>query len=134
MRHRDDFCCSGQCFNLRTIPNWYGVDSICLFPQSKQNLRGRNALDFSSSEDPGEPGHKREPRQIVGQFKGHIVHYESLNWNKGSLWWQTDLNDPLRNTEAVELTNFLILQPTTSAEECDMRFLHFLPTQTQLMR
>lgn len=77
---------------------------------------------------------KESPGRLWASSKAILcTDYESLNWSKGSLWWQTDLNDPLRSTEAVELTNFLILQPTTSAEERDMRFLHFLPTQTQLM-
>lgn len=63
-----------RCFTMGAATNQTLLTQSACLVQNKHNLRGHDALDFSSSDDLGGARHKSGTLQTLHQFKDHTVH------------------------------------------------------------
>lgn len=89
--------------------------SACLL-HNKQELRGHNVLDFSSTDNLAGPAHKGGPPAAdLVPVPRHRARFFGLEYRVPVVVQRhTDLSDTLRNTVDV-------LQPTASTEKSDTR-------------
>lgn len=81
-------------FTIRIATYQTLLTQCACLPQNKQNLRGCNALDFSSSEDPGGPRHKRAPADSVPVQRPYCAQ-SMIHWIGGKgLYGGTEANRP----------------------------------------